>query len=253
MTAPSRAQPHRFYLWLAVSFAAVTLLAFVPTYWRPLVEQRLDGGSAVLHVHAVLFSAWPLLFLAQTWLAARAQIRWHRRLGIAGAVMAVAMVVSGLWVTASSIDIQSALGYPVAARGFAIISFTKLAFFAACIALAIRNIRRPEYHKRLMVLAMLPLVQTAIPRILFALFAPDSSPQRPGLGEPASMLIGVPAAVVIMAVWLGIAWHDRRRLGRMHPVYSVGGAALLAMEILRVPLSTTSTWQTFAAWLAELT
>jgi len=162
------------------------------------------------------------------------------------------MLWSGLWVTASSINVQSALGYPFQARAFAIISFTKIVFFAACIALAIANVRKPGVHKRLMVLAMFPLVQAAIPRVLYVLFAPPGSPQRPGLGEPASMLVGLPAAVAVDLLLIAVAFYDRRAHDRVHPVYLVGGLAFVAMQVLRVPASSTEAWQAFATWLATV-
>jgi hypothetical protein len=180
--AISRRDQQWVYFSVAGFCAAITLLSFVPTYWGPVAGGRLEGGGTVLHVHAVLFSAWPLLFLVQTWLTATSRLRLHRSLGVLGAALALAMLWSGLWVTAFSINVQSALGYPVEARAFAIVSFTKIIFFAACVALAVANVPRPNVHKRLMVLAMLPLVQTAIPRILY-LLAPPGSPQRPGLGD----------------------------------------------------------------------
>lgn len=250
--AISESEPHRFYVRLAVVFAAVTLFSFVPTYWQPLIAGRLEGGAPALHVHAFLFAVWPLLFLAQTYLAASSRMDVHRALGFLGAGLAVAMIWSGLWVTAYSINVQTALGYPFEARGFAIISFTKILFFGVCVALAISTVRRPGVHKRLMVLAMLPLVHAALPRILFALFAPPGSPQRPGLGEPPPTLVSVPGAIVIDLLLLAVVIYDRRATGRFHPVYVVGGIAFVVVQILRVPLRSTDAWQSMAAWLARL-
>lgn len=230
--AVSQREPHRFYVGLASLFAAVTLFSFVPTYWQPLIAGELVGGAPPLHVHAFLFAVWPVLFLAQAYLAGSSRMATHRALGFFGAGLAVAMIWSGLWVTAYSINVQAALGYPVEARGFAITSFTKILFFGVCVALAISKVRKPNVHKRFMVLAMLPLVHTALPRILYALFAPPSSPQRPGLGEPAPPLVSIPGAIVIDPLILGILLYDRRSTGRFHPVYVVGGAAFVASASL---------------------
>jgi hypothetical protein len=54
------------------------------------------------HIHGALFTAWVLLFAAQTSLVAARRTDLHKRLGIGGAVLAVAMVISGLVVSIAS-------------------------------------------------------------------------------------------------------------------------------------------------------
>ena len=48
----------------------------------------------LVHVHAALFTAWVLLFVVQTAFIAQRRITLHRKLGIAGAVLAAAMVTA---------------------------------------------------------------------------------------------------------------------------------------------------------------
>jgi hypothetical protein len=36
--------------------------------------------------------------------------------------------------------------------------------------------------------------------------------------------------------------HDRRTTGRVAPVYWIAGACVVAVQVLRVPLSTTAAW-----------
>lgn len=245
----------RFYFWFALLFALNSVLSFIPTYWQPLLGGRLEGGGTALHVHAFLFTAWPLLFLAQTWLAAHSHLKAHRKLGIVAAATAFAMVLTGLWVTASSIDLQSTVADPFQARAFGIVSFTKIVFFAVCVTIALANVRKPDLHKRLMVVAMFPLVLTAIPRVFYVLFMPPGSPQRPGLGEPlslASRVALVPGLVTDLLLVGVVVLLDRRSTGRVHASYIAGGVALVAIHFLQVPLSTTDAWQSFAIWLAAL-
>lgn len=167
-----------------------------------------------------------------------------------GAAIAFAMLWSGLWVTAFGINMQSALGFPLEARAQALNSVMKIFFFFGCVALAVAKVRTPNVHKRLMVLAMLPLVWTSIPRILYALFAPTGSPQRPGLGEPAPALVGVPGALITDLLLVAVIFYDRRATGRIHLVYMIGLIVLLAMQILRMPVGSTAIWQSAASWLA---
>ena len=78
-----------------MSFAvlATVITGFAPTYYlKPLCA---TPALPLIHIHGALFSAWVLLFAAQTSLVAANRTEFHKRLGIGGAVLAVAMVVSG--------------------------------------------------------------------------------------------------------------------------------------------------------------
>jgi hypothetical protein len=217
--ATARQRARWQYVWAAIGFCALAIGGFWPTYWGPVTAGSLVAGAPVLHIHGLLFTAWPLFFLTQAWLAAQGRFRQHRALGVAGGVLALTMVITGVWVTGYSINAQSALGYPEQARIFSIASFSKLVFFAVCVAIALAYVRRPGIHKRMMVLATVALMQTALARIFFVLFAPDGSPQRPGLGEPPSLLVSVPTSVVTDLILVAIALYDWRAHGRLHPAY----------------------------------
>jgi hypothetical protein len=46
-------------------------------------------------------------------------------------------------------------------------------------------------------------------------------------------------------------FYDMRTRGRPHPAYLIGGAIVLAVQVLRVPLSTTPLWYAIADFLAR--
>ena len=46
--------------------------------------------------------------------------------------------------------------------------------------------------------------------------------------------------------------HDRRTRGHVHRVYWIAGGALLAVQVLRVPLSTSHAWTVIAQWVLTL-
>lgn len=52
--------------------------------------------SGLIHAHGALFSLWVLLFVMQTSLIATHRVRVHQRVGIAGAVLAAAMIAAGV-------------------------------------------------------------------------------------------------------------------------------------------------------------
>ena len=66
-------------------------LGFAPTYYlRPIAAGPIPG---YLHVHGAAMTMWFLLLLVQTALIATRRRALHRRLGIAGACIAVVIVV----------------------------------------------------------------------------------------------------------------------------------------------------------------
>src|SRR4029453_8316346 len=88
-----------FYRGMAWVSLLVVLIGFAPSYFlRGHLEPAhpLNPLSPLVHVHGVVFSLWVLLFLAQTELIATCQVRWHRRLGLVGAFLAIAMFVIGV-------------------------------------------------------------------------------------------------------------------------------------------------------------
>ena len=60
-------------------------------------QATVSGGpfTLLVHLHGGLFTAWVLLFVAQTALVATRRVAVHRRQGLAGAVLAAAMIVFG--------------------------------------------------------------------------------------------------------------------------------------------------------------
>ena len=58
----------------------------------------LSGGPMTLlvHVHAALSTGWVLLFVGQTTLVGRHKVAIPRRMGVAGTVLAVLMLIVGM-------------------------------------------------------------------------------------------------------------------------------------------------------------
>ncbi len=84
----------RFFTGLAVAVALSVFAGFAPTYYlKGLYGTRVL--SPFLHFHGMLFTSWILLFVTQTTLVAAKRTDLHRRLGIVGALLAVAMLVVG--------------------------------------------------------------------------------------------------------------------------------------------------------------
>jgi hypothetical protein len=228
----------RFYVRIASVMVAVAVIGFAPTYWVPLGRGTL-AVTPLVHVHALLFFGWMLLFWTQTWLAASGRLGRHRELGVAGVILACAMCVVGFATATGPLERAELAGSGPAGRAFSVVSFTALLFFAVLVAVAVLNVRTSATHKRLMLVATASLLQAGVGR-WFALFLrpPDAVGPPPVI---ATVVAGLATDLLVVAAMI----HDRRTRGRVHPAYWVACAALVALQVLRVPLSTTPLWTRF--------
>ena len=87
----------QFYFNMALACAVVAFLGFAPTYFLPLAR-RSFSATPVIHVHGVLFFAWTLFFVFQSWLAASGRVIRHRSVGMIGISLVTAMTIFGFLV-----------------------------------------------------------------------------------------------------------------------------------------------------------
>jgi hypothetical protein len=239
LTSPRGARDRVFYGGMAVVMALTVFAGFASTYYLRLFTggptATLTGGpfTRLVHTHAVLFTAWVAFFIVQTALVASRRVAVHRRLGLAGAVLAAAMVVVGFSLAVAS-----------AARGAAPPGADPLAFlavpvfdmilFTTFVSLALARRRDKEAHKRLMLLAYVSLITAAIARI------PGILPLGPPVFFGLTLLFVVAAFV-----------YDFLSRGRIHRVYLWGGALIVVSVPARLFLSTTQAWRSLAEWLTR--
>jgi hypothetical protein len=95
------------------------------------------------------------------------------------------------------------------------------------------------------------MLAPAIARVLFALSVGIGPGLRPGLGPPRTVESVLMPALIGDALIVAGVIYDMRTRGRPHPAYLIGGAIVLAVQVLRVPLSTTSWWFAIADFLAR--
>jgi hypothetical protein len=240
----------RFYVGLAVACLTIAVVGFVPTYWMQLAPGTFEG-SPLLHLHAWLFSAWPLYLLVQTALAAQGQVARHRAWGLFGISLATAMVIVGIAVANSVLATRLENGYGNPARAFHIVSMSMMGLFAVFVTAAVAWVSRPELHKRLMILATVTILPPAIARLFFAVSVGVGPGLRPSGGPPRTVESVLLSALVADLLILAAIAYDVRARGRPHPVYLIGGAIMLAVQSLRGPLSTTEWWYALADSLAR--
>jgi hypothetical protein len=239
-----------FYVGMAGTCALIALGGFAPTYWLQLAPGTFIG-SPLLHLHAALFSAWTLFFLLQTIFAAKGLIDRHRAWGLLGVSLATAMVFVGFALADEVLAKRLAAGLGDQARAFHIASTSIITLFGVFVFAAIAYVRRPEVHKRLMLLATITVLAPAVARVFFAVNVGIAAGLRPGFGPLRTVeSILIPALVGDALILAGVI-HDFRTRGRPHPAYLIGGFVIVAVQLLRVPVSTTQWWYAIADFLAR--
>jgi hypothetical protein len=226
-----------FYATIAGAAAMMTLTGFAPTYYLRLFDggpsATISGGpfTTLYHVHGALFTGWVALFIAQTALISTRRVAIHRKVGVAGGLLAAAMVIVGVF---AGIGMARRGGAPpgIDPLSFLAIPLFDMLMFASFVTTALAVRRDKESHKRLMLLAYASL-----------------------LGAPAARLPGVlplgPFAfygIAFLIVVAGVA-YDYLSRRRVHNVYLWGGALLFVSVPLRLVISSTSAWHTFAQFL----
>jgi hypothetical protein len=224
------------YTWAAVVAALVVLAGFARTYYAKTAFATPELRP-LLHLHGLVMTAWFGLFIVQVRLAATQRLGIHRRLGIYGMVVAALVVVVG---TVTAIT-AAALGHaPPGAPPplvFLAIPIGDVTLFTILVSAAFVLRRRPEYHKRLMVVASLGILTAAIARI------PIDSLQAGGL--PAFFALTDVIVLTFVAA-------DTIKHRRLHPAYAWGFGAVLLSQVARFAGAGTPQWLAFATWLTSL-
>lgn len=250
-TPRRRALVSKFYVTMAAIFAAIAFSGFFMTYWLQ-VAQGTFTGSPMLHLHGLLFSLWTLFFLSQALLVANGQLRTHRKWGLLGISLATAMLFTGLAVAIQGLQARLDAGYGDMARAFSIVPVTGILLFAGLVTAAIANLKRPEWHKRFMLVATTALLQAAIARFFFLAATGGGGPgMRPGMGPPQPVENTMVAGFLVASLIVTAMIHDWRSHGRVHPAYWWGFGATMLVQLSRPLLDHTEAWYRFADFLVR--
>lgn len=231
---PAAARPrHPFFTWVAAIAVALAVAGFARTYYLKIAFGTPEL-SALKHLHGLLMTAWIVLFAVQVRLVATGRTNVHRKLGIAGALLA-AMVIFA----ATDLAITSAReGFtPLATLSpfvFMVLPIGDVTTFTLLVTAAIFLRKRPEIHKRLMVVATLGMLTPAVARMVINLGVPPAPPIF---------------FLILDLVILGVIAYDTKRNRRLHPAFVAAFGVVLFVQVGRLVVSQTEAWMSFAKWL----
>lgn len=228
-----------FFGGMGVLLAAIAVAGFAPTFYlrswfgSPLTVVGDTGLTPLAQIHGFVFTAWMVLFIVQTSLIASWRVRVHRRLGVAGAVLAAVMIVVG-YMTAIAAAGRGAAPPGADPLSFLVVPLFDLVLFAGFVLAALLRRRDKEAHKRLMLLAYISIIAAGVARL-------------PGLlAYGPLMFFGIAYALALV----GVA-YDQWSRGRIHPVYYWAIPLLVISVPGRLMLSTTGAWRSFAEFVTR--
>lgn len=198
------------YRWIAVGAAVIAVAGFSRTYYLRFLFHT-PTLPPLVQIHGAIMTLWWIGFIFQTWLIEARRIQLHRRLGILMAVLAAIVVLLGETLTINAVAREGQLHQIGKFHYLLGINSVNLLLFAALITLGIAFRRKPDLHKRLMVLAAVTLLAPAVARIVL-LFTHKPLPQF--LAFYACLLLCVMV--------------DTLRQRRLHIVFAIGALIIAA-------------------------
>lgn len=230
---PGRRYDRFFFGFMAVLLLAIALVGFGRSYYLAGVF-RAPLPAPILHVHGALNTAWMVLLVVQAFLISAKRVQWHRTLGIAGFLLAVAMTGVGFVVSADQLH-RYAHDPHFDVLSFETIPFFEQVCFAVLAGASFVLRRKAAAHKRLILLATIVMMSAAISRF-------------PGITHDNGWLVLVGIFGLIGAMVL----YDLWALHRPHPATVFGGLLIGAYLMFAPLLGETAGWHHFAGWMQSL-
>jgi len=156
-------QDRTFFLVMVV----IAWISIITGFTNGLIGlSRSDGFnfSFAAYIHIVIFLGWMLLFTTQIVLIRQKNIKFHRKLGKVGAVLAIAIVISG--VVTSLASESRKFGTSSSDPAFLSLLFADLLAFIGPTIAAIIYRNSPADHKRLILVGTIALLDAGFARFL---------------------------------------------------------------------------------------
>jgi hypothetical protein len=221
-----------FYSGMAIVLCVCVFIGFSPTYFRAGL-MRAPLPSPILHIHGAVFTLWMLLFIVQAAFISARRVKWHRSFGTVAFCLPPIMIVLGVIAAIDALHRGVKIG-PLDPAVSAAIPLIGIVGFTIVIYAAWRARRRPDAHKRLVLIATMDLVAAAFGRFPWA---------RIGLPPAAGAVTGLGILLLILVVFELISMH------RIHRSTMWAAPLVFLSVALAVPIGMTPVWHAFAASL----
>ncbi len=233
----ARKKPSFFWVISIVGLAAV-LIGFSTTFLIPMKNGTFSAPWQV-HLHGMFAFAWIFLFVIQTSLIHFQKYRIHQVLGILGILVAFGTAITMVPVGLYAVHKELNQGFnPTAVSGLLGIISSGIMFLAFVLA-GIWNRKKPQVHKRFMLLATIVVLWPAWFR--FRHFFPN-------VPNPEIWFALVLADSLIIISWI---W-DKYKNGRIHPVLLYYGSFVILEQTFEVLAFDSKPWRNAALWVYDI-
>ena len=200
MTAKRGRQVEKyFYFAMSLLVAVAVVYGFSNTIGVNLIHPTVPRPR-LLYFHAAIFFGWLIFLIVQSGLVRTGNVRLHRRLGWFGVALGVTIVVLGVSTAITMTRFKISELHSTTAAMDMIVPMWDMIAFAVTFALAIYWRKRPEYHRRMMLVATCVLTAAGFGRY------------------PIGLAYNYFYGGVDLLILLGVA-RDWMVNGRVHPVY----------------------------------
>lgn len=242
MTDASMTRLHtKFFARTALVMLVMVLSSFPLTYFWPVVSGK-GRFLPIYHIHGAAFFAWMALYAWQTHLAAIGRVARHREIGLWGFALSAMMIPLGWALTIAAIERRMANNEPNP-FDVALYNVIDITSFTILMMASIASVtRHTDRHRRFTMAAAVALVGPAISRWLYATGIPPFPP-----------LTDLAPSIIADLLLVALAVHDRRTLGRVHPVTIICLAVMVPIHLLTPFAASSDWWRAVAPGLLAIT
>jgi len=240
----------RFFFSLTLVMLIVVFLGFAPTYYldsffdTAIEFQPMPGYLAI---HAFILSFWFVGQVIQSTLVQTGHRNMHRTIGAVAAGLAAGVFITGIVVTVCAIPHAEEFGITSrAGLNVLVVSNTmNLLVFFILVSMALYFRSKPQYHKRLMVIASIAIIGPAVsPFRALGQFLGALLPQSVAIPVPLFFWIVLVASIVIYDLSVG---------GRVHRATLWGGGMKIAATLVTLSLVNSGLAGSYVNWIESWT
>src|SRR5580658_3013445 len=198
-----------FYFFMSLLIPVIVVYGFIHTVDENLIHPAVPRPF-MLYAHAAVFSGWVLFFIFQSALVRTHNVSVHRRTGWFGVALGVTIPALGVSTAITMSRFRIVQLHSTDAATFLMVPLFDIVCFSITFALAIYWRKKPEFHRRLVLIATCALTAAA-----FGRFPPQFLP-------PVVFYAGVDVLIL-----LGVA-RDLIVNKRIHRVYRYALPAFIA-------------------------
>jgi hypothetical protein len=228
--APRRRVESSFFPWLSAAIVAFVFVGFARTYFLAHLF-GVAPPKPLFVFHGALMSGWVVLLMIQSWLASIGRVRWHRLLGTLGVLYAALIVVVGCIATLSAAarEVNAHSAFVTSQLDVLALELMQMVLFGSLVSAAVIMRKRPEWHKRLMVMATLCTLPNVIVRIGFVV--------------PAYLLQQNYGILIVWALLvLFVIALDTLLIRRIHPAFRIAACGAVIALSAAYFIGISATW-----------